>query len=130
MWNPRVYDNPERGVYDPERLEILIHEKPLNKEAVQSVLDSKIIRVTFSDLTCHCALLFPFGDDRYSIVIKLRQSPEEQKISLIHEIIHVYYRANGEEIEEIVEREAQLFCKQNEEFVEELYTQLRSSPIN
>jgi len=109
--------------YSLEELKKLIKEKPLTKERIKYVLQNKIEKIVFDD--ADTSLIRPgVVNHKYIIHIGLREPLEERKISLIHEICHAFYEAGALEAEEMIEKEAQRFYKENKDFVEELYLRL------
>ena len=67
-----------------------------------------------------------YRSGNFVMSISAFQDREEQKMTMVHEFGHLYYTPeyDGQEewIEEPIEREAQRFCKENPEFVEEIFS--------
>jgi len=118
--------------YTSQELEELVKGRPLTKESVNYVLQNKIKEISVVDYVNKNAYAIPSCDGRYSIIIASNLSQEERSQSLIHEICHVNYRALGiymgtphfgpkreeaRRIEEILEKEAQRWYRENKDFI-------------
>ena len=105
-------------------LEERIKMYPLTRNKVELILEKKIKQIQFRPLFQSGLLI------RNVVVINSSLPEEEQKITLIHEISHIYYRIMGIENrtwegEELLEKEAKRFYDSNTEFVEEIYKRIK-----
>ncbi|MCH7850759.1 MAG: hypothetical protein IH845_03910 [Nanoarchaeota archaeon] len=131
--------NPEMCNYRPHELEILIKHYPLTQGDVQGLLEEEVDEVRFLSPERSVHLHFkgslstgPRGE-RATIYIS-ENTREEQEITLIHELVHLHYRAGkaveysppGElQLEDVIEVEAQRFYAKNRIFVTELFSELK-----
>ena len=115
-------------------LEIKINENPLTKEILLSFLKNKVANISNNNPR-NSAQLTKNGDT-YRIDIGFPDNRIEQELSLIHEAIHAIYDALGwvfnpdqKEIENLIEREAERFYRENEDFVSQIYSKLVDKKI-
>ena len=120
----RYYNKPEE-IYEGWRtweFEEYLKKRPLKEEDVKYFLEN---RVTLSKEDMRSkGLMYPESSTplRFKIKIKLDSPIDEQCLTLIHEVIHGFYRfrgsfGNNTIEEELVENEAIKFCQQHPQFV-------------
>lgn len=113
----------------------------MRPENVDQILAEKIRWVTFSKLKRGHGSLDKF-DGMYVIIVREDDSPDEQKISLAHELAHIYFGLqdskhlrgglNEREFmvsEILMEAEGKIFCERYPEYMEELYEYYRELDI-
>jgi len=125
----------EKGLwkkYTAKKLEENVIKDPLTIGKIKQTLQTKINELRFYG-GMYASCIIPVGNRRYSIFISTKDSPEKQKIKMIHTIDHAYrevsvYSDESDKpscrIEEIIENDAQKFCKYNKNFVDTLYKSL------
>jgi hypothetical protein len=124
-----------------EELRKLIEEQPLTEENVVYTLRNKIKRIILDDnVSGGRVIRSPSEEDQYFVWLGL-----DPEMDLIHEIAHVHYNVKGtgisgpffgpererkEEIEKMLEQEAQRFYDDNEDFVRQLCATISSNSAN
>lgn len=126
-------------LWTPEQLKDFVKQRPLKVSDVQFFVDGVLRGVSFMTGVKNAFLEVDNLDNPtgYTIKIGLSYPQEEREIALIHEIIHAAYdvktywlpvefteNGRAEELEAIIEAEAQRFCQENKEFVAEMYATL------
>ena len=112
---------------------------PLSKKDVLHFLENNFHDIEFNFYPT--GLLVSNESYKFNICINLRQGIEGQGLSLIHEVIHGFYRAKGVGLfpryylgektegaimEDIIEEEARRFYNENKYFVDNLIGRLKN----
>ncbi len=102
--------------------------RELTQEDFTLVLEERVKEVRFKPMLSSAGLYkAPLMDKsdfgKYIIKINEWKDQEEQKLSLIHEILHVLCPLDT--AEEIIEAETKRFYKENQEFVNKIYENLK-----
>lgn len=105
-----------------------IRRYPLTEQLVKSILREKIEKIELKPFFSS-GYLTPTRREKYIISINCLKPEEEQKLTLIHEIAHIYYHdfqncntlSEELEVERLLEEETKKFYRQNKDLVDEVY---------
>src|SRR3989338_1745437 len=116
-------------------LERLIRRYPLGVRRIKEFLDSVEVYIRFQKLAEDNYGFYFFGDLGFFIILNKKRSKNYRKLTLAHEIAHIFYHKEQEEIvrkysfgkeedrklEKIIDNEAQRLCHDYPDFIERLY---------
>lgn len=124
--------------YEPRQLHELMTEHPMTEENLHDTLVRGVTSVTFSYVrgTALAGFTIHDGTPRPVRIFILKSSDALQRLTLLHELVHIRYRAsagglvlssNGRAIEDLVDREARRFLSSNGGYLDQNYDRLYSS---
>lgn len=114
-------------MYRSEDLECLIEKHPLTKEEADYIFND-IKGVDFTNEIAAAALLLIKKDGKYYMKIRKSDSEEEKTKSVIHEILHIDYIADGkaEGVEHILDEETERIYKEHPRFAKYLFERAKN----
>ena len=100
-----------------EELQSRIERVPMTRRLTKDFLKYHIKKVKYYKKGF---LLMPnfYPDSICKFTLFFNPNSEEREIGFFHEVCHGIYKAKGNWLEELIEEEAQRFCRENQKYVE------------
>lgn len=119
--------------YSPEEFEKLIINNPLNEVGVETILKNYINKIEFRDMQIRgrnslCGIiLYIEKADKFNIYISTNFDEEEQKKTVVHEILQIKYNASGATITEgLLEKETERIYRENPQLADYIFREFKT----
>lgn len=132
-----MYDSNWWRVNSYDELKTAIEKNPPSQYGVYKTIRNTEVKF-FSNLSVMGRAMFfgvRNGEPRYHVLVRAQKEEDEEKLTLVHEFLHIFYKDGGtlymqqfeeqEKKDKLIEEEAKRFVKKNPEFTEWLYRRYR-----